>query len=589
MDRSNKDDIIDLDGKICIENGKINVINPKEGGRPAKIANDKSLKLTVNGEEIKIKKEVFENDHIEVILPENISTRNLDINVSLNKMEAYMDISYEPQLIYEMKCKPKEENIYLIYCEISEKKFPPKFSMSEIEKELISKGIICGIIIKNIKDSIKEDKVNNVLVAKGRESIDGKNDMLKLNFNMDKNFKKDSKGNVDYKSIGDIQCVKAGEILGEIVIGQEGINGVNVFGKIIKAKKKNTLKIKCNNGCAIEENKIVALIDGRPQFKNNIFEVSEIYEVKRDVDLSTGNIKFDGTVVVYGSVTEGMKVEGGAGIEIYKNVSGAEVVSTGNIIIGGNILYSKVACGGEDNINIKLKKDLNILIKLLKEVRLTTEKVLKSNLLGRKARDGEVIKILLENKFKNIPDLLISIERSYVQKGSYRKFVEILKDKLIGLGPLSIENYENIANMESIIEKEIICLHEEKIQPMDIEFRYAQNSNIKASGDVYIVGKGEYISEITSNGGVYFNGINSVARGGIIKGKKEIKCKFVGSDAGVSTKLQVDNGGEIWADVAYQNTKFMIGNLERNIEHPCKDVHVYLDSKGELVVDTLRL
>lgn len=589
MERSNNEDIMDLDGKIYIKDGKINVISPKNGGRPAIITKDKSIKLIVDGEEIKTKKEVFENSEIEVILPENMATRNLDINISINKMEAYMDISYEPELVYGIKCKEQEGNIYFIYAEIIEEKFPPKFSMSEIEKELISKGIICGIVIKNIKDAIKEDRAKNIIVAKGKDSIDGKDDKLKLNFSMDKRFKKDVNGNIDYKSIGDIKSIKAGETLGEIILGEEGINGVNVLGKIIKAKKKSSVKVKCSNGCTLEDNKIIALVDGIPKYKNNIFEVSEVYEVKNNVDLSTGSIKFDGTVLIYGSVMEGMKVEGGAGIQVYKNVSGAEIISTGDITIGGNILYSKVACGGEDNINIKLKNDLDILFKLLKEVRLTTEKITKSNLLGRKARDGEVIKILIENKFKNIPSLLLSIERAYVQKGTYKKFLTTFKENLLGLGPLSIENYEYIMNMEAILEEEIKCLQEERIKPMDIEFRYAQNSNIKASGDVYIVGKGEYISQITSNGGVYFKGVNSVARGGIIKAKNEIRCKFVGSYAGVSTRLQVDNGGEIWADVAYQNTKFIIGNLERNIEHPCKDVHAYLDGKGELIVDTLRL
>lgn len=589
MERSNNEDIIDLDGKIYIKDGKINVTSPKNGGRPAIITKDKSIKLIVDGEEVRTKKEVFENNNLEVIFPENMATRNLGINISINKMEAYMDISYEPEIIYGIKCKEQEGNMYFIYAEIIEEKFPPKFSMAEIEKELISKGIICGIVIKNIKDAIKEDKAKNIIVAKGKSPIDGKDDMLKLNFSMDKSFKKDSKGNIDYKSIGYIKSIKAGEILGEIILGEEGINGVNVFGKIIKAKKKNSVKVKCSNGCTLENNRIIAIVDGIPKYKNNIFEVSEVYEVKNNVDLSTGSIKFDGTVLIYGSVMEGMKVEGGAGIEVYKNVSGAEIISTGDITIGGNILYSKVACGGEDNINIKLKNDLDILFKLLREVRLTTEKIIKSNLLGRKARDGEVIKILIENKFKNIPTLLVSIEKAYMQKGTYKKFLTTFKGNLLGLGPLSIENYEYIMNMEAILEEEIKCLQEERIKPMDIEFRYAQNSNIKASGDVYIVGKGEYISQITSNGGVYFKGVNSVARGGIIKAKNEIRCKFVGSYAGVSTRLQVDNGGEIWADVAYQNTKFIIGNLEHNIEHPCKDVHAYLDGKGELIVDTLRL
>ena len=54
-------------------------------------------------------------------------------------------------------------------------------------------------------------------------------------------------------------------------------------------------------------------------------------------------------------------------------------------------------------------------------------------------------------------------------------------------------------------------------------------------------------------------------------------------------KLIVEKNGNIWADIAYQNTKFVVGLQEYILEKPAKNVHVYLDSNGELTVDKFNL
>ncbi|MFX0548841.1 DUF342 domain-containing protein [Hathewaya histolytica] len=579
---------IDLDGKVYIKEGKIFVINPKENGKPAVITPSKGLKLMVDKEEVTFKKEVFANSEIEVFFPSTLGKRNLNISLSLDKMKAYMDISYEPKLIYTLRDEEEDKIVNLKY-EVLDKELPPKFSREEIEKVLLDKGILYGILRNNIEKCIKEEYVKDCIIATGKKPVDGTDDTIKLNFIVQKSFKEDSKGNIDYKSIGNIQYVKSGDVIATIIKGKEGIDGVNVFGKIVKSKKRNMVKVKCSSGCELKGDSIIAIIDGKPMYKRNTFKVNHVHEVKGNVDLSTGNINFSGSVIVYGAVSDGMKIESGAGIEVYKNVSGSEIISKGNISVGGNIIYSKVICGGEDNVNIKVNEDLTLLSNILREIRLTMEKIINKNLLGKDVKPGEIIKVLIENKFKNVPVIITSIEKSYAKKGTYKNFINILKKGLLGLGTLSIESSEDIMYMEKLLKEEIEIIKDEKINFSDVDFRYAQNSIIQSSGDIYITGKGEYITNIDANGSIYFTGINSVARGGILKAKNEIKCMYVGSDAGVSTKLKVEREGKIWAKVAFQNTRFAVGTLEHIIEYPCKDVHAYLDEKGELVVEKLKL
>ena len=55
--------------------------------------------------------------------------------------------------------------------------------------------------------------------------------------------------------------------------------------------------------------KIYAESGGRPEFKDNRLTISSIYEIKNDVCFETGNIDFDGHVVVHGSVLDDFSIE----------------------------------------------------------------------------------------------------------------------------------------------------------------------------------------------------------------------------------------------------------------------------------------
>ena len=70
----------------------------------------------------------------------------------------------------------------------------------------------------------------------------------------------------------------------------------------------------------------VSLTDGR------VF-VSDTYEVAADVDSSTGDIDYEGNVVVRGNVITGFTVKAKGDIEVYGVVEGAYIEAEGQIIL----------------------------------------------------------------------------------------------------------------------------------------------------------------------------------------------------------------------------------------------------------------
>jgi hypothetical protein len=57
----------------------------------------------------------------------------------------------------------------------------------------------------------------------------------------------------------------------------------------------------------------------------------------------------------------------------------------------------------------------------------------------------------------------------------------------------------------------------------------------------------------------------------------------------VITKLAVDRDGQIWADVAYENTVFAIGEREIMLEAASKGIHAHVNSDHEVIIDKLKL
>ena len=579
------------DGTIKLKNGEVIVKDPIEDGNPAVIYKGNNICIFVDGDEVKDKCEVFSKNKIEITFEENEPKRQMNIYVSDDGMKAYAEIKYVPKNVYKLKDKD-ESNKVNFEGEIIQSIKPPMYTVNEIKNELSDNKVIYGIMEENLKEVVKGNE--RVVVACGKETVDGQDDVIESKFETSVVLKEDTVGNVDFKSIGTINAVKKGDIIAVRHEGISGQNGFDVTGKVLKCKPGKQIKLKVGNGCMLkDENTVEASMNGKPSIKSNMYYVYQVHEVNGNVDISTGNINFIGDVIIHGSLKEGMKVECGNDLIVGKEVERSSLNAKGDISIGQTVVSSQI-CGGGDSVKkinavehlSKFNKNMEQLVGVVKEIK-------DYDLLGKSKKDGEIIKILLESKFKGliklginvIVDMNVESDDYEEDKGEEDKIVKFIKTKLIGMGPISIKSYLELNELMDIIEDKIEKLKDTMALPVKVALSYCQDSNIQSSGDIIIRGRGEYVSQIAANGSIEFLQEKSVARGGILKAKNEIKCKIVGSVAGVSTKLQVEsNDGHIWADVAYHNTVFKIGSKEIILDSPSKNVHVYL-KEGNIVVD----
>ena len=575
------------DGIVCIKDGKFVVINPIESEEYATIMPPEKGTVFINNIPISNKTAVKEEDIIKFDPPDEKPKRSIALKISKDKMQAYITIHYEPKIEYYLKNtgEVNELNIHLVQKKVANNEL---FSVKEIEQLMQEDGIVFGIKKDVINEVALLEHVENVLIAEGREPIDAIDDSIEFLFD-EKNEEniEDSLKAIDYRNINHIVSVNEGDAIANIIRGKDSILGKNIFGKEVRSKKNKIKAITAGHGCKIDRNKVVALQDGQVSFKKSIVTINKVYEVNGDVNISTGNINFQGDVQVNGNVTEGMLVCAKNNINISGAVYGCNVIALGDISINGNVINSNISAGGED-VNKELRlKSVKKLEEALKEIEKNIEYILDNNLLHKDITLGEVIKTLIDTKYKNLNRICTEVISNTVKdRDNNSIIIKLIHEKLIGLSVLNIHGIDDLSDVIRLINEEISFLEAERVTSASIELDYSQESRIQASGDVRVKGKGIFSTEMYSLGSIEFLNNTSVCRGGILRAKNGIKASIVGSQSGVKTLLEVEEKeGRIEIDVAYNNTEIKINNKKYIIEKPCKQVNCYIDSHGELIVD----
>ena len=579
-----------IDGSVAISNKEIIVKDPKKSGKPATIYPPKQGRILLNGEAINRPTKVTEKDEITFEEFVEKSKRIINISLSSDKTEAYIQIEYIKEKVYSIKDNMEIDNLEV---EIYEKdgEYPPLITEEEIYDYIRNYGISYGIDKDAINLLTTGINLNKILIAKGIKAIPPREDVLKILFveEKDKEINENSI-KIDYRNINYITSVKENEVLAEIIKGENGINGINVFSEIIFSKPKKSVNYTSGQGCKLVDDKFISTMTGKPSFNKTSVWIEPIYILNKDVTISTGNINFLANVEINGKVTEGMKVNSGGTLSIKEGVFNSEIKANQATKILGNIVNSTVEIGG---VNLIKEERVHSLMNLKEQINSLFNNLIfikEKNIVRNNITDGMMTKTLIETKYKNIPKLAVKTMSCSLKDNCYdSKVVELIKKKLLGAGPSNIKKIIEIEEIIIEINKELEELEEESIVKCDLIIEYGQESKINAMGDIIVTGKGLFTSQLYSTNSIIFQEKSSVCRGGQLKAVKGIYGTTVGSDSGVVTKLEVDNNGEIKTDIAYQNTIFVVGNKKYILDKPSKDIHIYEAEDGSLTVDKLLL
>ncbi len=242
----------------------------------------------------------------------------LEIEVSEDKMSAFITIS-----------PPKHGGRML--------------GSDEITARLKGQNITKGILVEEIERALNEDfYFQKIQVAKGREPKKGTDGYIKVLFDSGKkpDLHEDKQGKMDFKNINIIKSVEKNSVIAEKIDPTLGEFGENIFGEIIpfETTKEEEWKLGTHTELSPDGKKLIATITGRPVIeRGGTIRVDEICRLA-NVDYSTGNVDFPGTIIVEGSIVDGFQLRTKGSIFLKNSVGRVFLYASGDIILSGGFM-----------------------------------------------------------------------------------------------------------------------------------------------------------------------------------------------------------------------------------------------------------
>ncbi|WFA08418.1 FapA family protein [Tissierella sp. Yu-01] len=268
----------------------------------------------------------------------------IKISISNNKLEAVLNI--EP---------PKNDG-----------KGP---NIQDIRTSLNNMGITYGINDTLLRDICDKPVYNkDIIIARGTEPTSGKDATYEILFKTEKDFRPKEKedGTVDFHNLEIVENIKKNQVLCTITPATEGIDGISITGEKIPSVPGKPIPNLLGKNTKLNEDEtaILSTIDGQVDFIARKIHVNETLFIKGNVDISTGNIKAIGNIIIKGSVSPGFVVEAKGNIEVDGTISSATLKAGGNIILRRGVVGSKLHCEGDftskfiENSNVFVKGDI---------------------------------------------------------------------------------------------------------------------------------------------------------------------------------------------------------------------------------------
>ncbi len=295
-----------------------------------------------------------------------VSGSSPESKVKALEVKAYLDqrrIPYDAKAMQELvkkgegflflekkPCPVIDESFSLFVSEDSmsavAKFYPPSETGAMLDEEALAMGLVArGVrfgIQKAVLRSFLENRVygKDILAAVGQPMRPGQDAYIEYAFDTkpDRRPAQKEDGSADFFSLNIMVLRKPGDVLATLHPEQPGEPGCDVCGRVLRPPVVKKVKLPVGKGCCASEDgmQVLAEIEGHVELEGEQITVSPVFMVK-NVDISTGNIDFPGSVVVNGNVSGNFSIKATGHVSISGWVEAANIQSDGDILIQGGM------------------------------------------------------------------------------------------------------------------------------------------------------------------------------------------------------------------------------------------------------------
>jgi len=211
-------------------------------------------------------------------------------------------------------------------------------SAEELGQILTRSGVSNGIDYAKLAEMAADPVDNWIVVARGTEPVHGTDAEVECLVKLDDLVlpSPGDDGSVDFRDRGRLPEVAEGTALYVRHPGVDSVDGKDLSGRVVPARKGKDAKLSPPTGCrfrADDPETVEAGCDGYLfRGRDGRIHVGGVFEVKGDLDLTVGNIKYHGAVDISGNVPAGFQIQAGGNVTIQGTAESASISSANGFI-----------------------------------------------------------------------------------------------------------------------------------------------------------------------------------------------------------------------------------------------------------------
>ncbi len=191
-----------------------------------------------------------------------------------------------------------------------------------------------------VDHNVKYNEGVMCVFVEGRKPIDGNVQKIILDYDFSIDTGKESEsGSIDFKERGFIHNIEAGIQIAHFMEAKPAIDGLDIYDTVMEAHYDEDPCYKLGKNVTVDPDGIVIRsgIRGILTNHNNTLSVSTVAEIDK-VDLSTGNIEVNGSLIIKDNVAPGFSIKTEGDILVRGNIEDAQIECAGNLIVSGGII-----------------------------------------------------------------------------------------------------------------------------------------------------------------------------------------------------------------------------------------------------------
>lgn len=589
----------DRDGLVEIREGTLHLNPPSGQGAVPTVEPGPGVHLRVAGEPAAGRIPVHSLDDLEIILPQETAESRLEVEVTADRMAAYLTWVVQPARTWRLRQHPPAPHLVL-QAEVAGEEPLPKLTPQDVVQALRQEGVLYGLLDAAIAQ-VPQQPNRRIKVAEGvppKEPKDGRIriPVIEAARAREEELKSQAEHAQRLELIREmaIPSVMAGEVAAYCEPPEPGVPGRNVHGDEVPARAPRSVTLTAGSGCRVEGGRVAyAEQTGRPELRGDVIQIIPLHEIRGDLTAKRGHVRFDGDIVVGGNVTESVRIESGGQIRIMGSASGATLAALTGIVVQRAAISSQLVAGGSYAFAAELQGPLEDGVRLLSELQGMVAQVQRRlreqgrPSLGAPPTERALVERLLHLKFRQLPERLAQLGKKLMEHPSLlSEQDQVLAQRLVrGVG-LGIRDGSLLPLQEPIHQLDAIRrqLQHHPARSASITVDSLQNSRLIASGTLQVTGKAIYNSQVFARLGVQAHGAQLI--GGSLRVQSgQIHLNSVGAEAGTMTHLEIVEDGVLHAQRILPNVQIRIGKGTRRIEQEVERVRVRLDKEGEIVVE----